>query len=153
MSAINPGIVEAHTVPASGVKQIKDVTMGAMALQEPDAVAITGGTAFGVALSGAIQSAITAAGAVDVNANHVSIVGPATSTYAITLAAPARAGQLLAITMTSTTSTNAVTLALTNVIGGSAASTATFNAAGETLVLVSTAEKWVVVAEAGVTLS
>jgi hypothetical protein len=97
--------------------------------------------------------AITAAGAIDVNARYVAITGPASSTYAVTLAVPARAGQLLVIEMVATTATNAVTLALTNVIGGSAATSASFNAANETLTLVSISNKWVVLDEHGVTLS
>jgi hypothetical protein len=97
--------------------------------------------------------AITEAGAINLDARYVTIVGPGASTYAVTLAAPTRAGILKVIWMLSTTSTNAVTLALTNVVGGSQATTATFNAAAETLVLVSGADKWIVLKEVGVTLS
>lgn len=97
--------------------------------------------------------AITAAGAIDLDARHVRITGPVASTYAVTLAAPTRPGITKVIEMISTTSTNAVTLALTNCAGGSAATSASFNAANETLVLVSAAGKWIVVGEAGVTLS
>lgn len=102
--------------------------------------------------------AITEAGALSVSKRQSLITGPETSTYAVTLAAPAKAGILKTITMIATTSTNAVTLALTNVDGGSAASSASFNAAGETLILLShavsaSAYKWGVLAEIGVTLS
>lgn len=96
---------------------------------------------------------ITAAGAIDLDARHVKITGPTSSTYAVTLAAPTRAGILKIVEMIATTSTNAVTLALTNVVGGTAASSASFDAAGEILVLLSAEEKWVVVKEQGVTLS
>lgn len=101
---------------------------------------------------------ITEAGAITLPAaamTHVRITGPASSTYAVTLAAPtaAYAGRVLIIEMIATTATNAVTLALTNVQGGSAASSASFNAANETLILVAGTAKWNVVAEAGVTLS
>lgn len=96
---------------------------------------------------------ITAADAIDLEAVYVDITGPASSTYAVTLAAPARPGMIKVIEMTGTTATNAVTLALTNVVGGSAATTATFNAAGETLVLLSSGTAWVVLAEVGVTLA
>jgi hypothetical protein len=99
------------------------------------------------------SQAITAAGAISLDARYVAITGPASSTYAVTLAAPTRAGQIMVIEMVATTSTNAVTLALTNVAGGTAATTATFNAAAETLVLVSAGTKWLVLAEVGVTLS
>lgn len=97
--------------------------------------------------------AITAAGAISLDARFVNITGPAASTYAVTLAAPTRPGILKVIEMTATTATNAVTLALTNVVGGSAATSASFDAAGETLVLVSRSAKWVVLKEVGVTLS
>lgn len=109
------------------------------------------------ALATAVQT-ITAAGAITLPtaaSTLVKVTGPASSTYAITLAAPtsAQEGMLLTIQMIATTSTNAVTLALTNVIGGSAATTASFNAANETLSLVAVQGKWLVIAEAGVTLS
>lgn len=97
--------------------------------------------------------ALTAAGAASVTVPVTTVVGPTSSTYAITLAAPSAPGITKVITMLSTTSTNAVTLALTNVVGGTAASSASFDAAGETLILVSNATKWVVVKEYGVTLS
>lgn len=101
------------------------------------------------------RQALTAAGAIDLAATYVSLTGPSSSTYAVTLAAPTadEYGQVKVIEMIATTSTNAVTLALTNVVGGSAATTATFNAADETLVLVGTAAGWCVLKESGVTLA
>jgi len=129
--------VEAWVEPASGIKRQESVTLSEAAH---------------LGLEGNIQE-LKAAGAINRDANHVKIVGPATDTYAITLAAPKRAGQILVIEMTSTTGTNAVTMALTNVVGGSAATTATFNAAGEILTLVSAGSKWVVLDELGVTLA
>jgi len=98
---------------------------------------------------------ITAAGAIDLNERFVNVTGPAASTYAITLAAPtaAQEGNILTIHMTGTTATNAVTLALTNVVGGTAATTASFDAAGERLVLLASGDKWVVIKQQGVTLS
>lgn len=152
MSATNPGKVSAWTEPASGVKQFKDLALGSVSTQEASDVAITGGTVTGATLAGKIQT-ITAAGAISLDSNHVKVTGPAEGTYAVTLAAPSRGGQVMVIEMTATTSTNAVTLALTNVIGGTAATTATFNAAAETLVLVSNSAKWVVLKEHGVTLA
>lgn len=107
----------------------------------------------GIQQANSVVETITAAGAVSVNTTVTAITGPAASTYAITLAAPPVAGRLKVITMTSTTSTNSVTLALTNVQGGSAATTATFDAAAETLILVSNGTKWVVCKESGVTLA
>jgi len=152
MSTTNPGYVRAWTKPATGVRKLKELTLGAMSTQEPSAVAITGGTVIGATLAGAVQE-ITAAGAISLDSNHVKITGPTSSTYAVTLAAPSRGGQILVIEMVATTSTNAVTLALTNVTGGTAATTASFNAAAETLTLVSMSTKWVVLDELGVTLS
>lgn len=105
----------------------------------------------GIAIYG--QQAITAAAAISPDARYVAITGPAASTYAVTLAAPNAEGRILVIEMVSTTATNAVTLALTEIIGGSAATTATFNAANETLTLVSISNKWVVLDEHGVTLA
>lgn len=107
-----------------------------------------------VAAPGYVQ-AITAAGAISLDANYVKITGPAASTYAVTLAAPGadQLGKVLTIEMIATTSTNAVTLALTNVDGGSAAASASFNAAAERLVLLGTTSKWLVLKEQGVTLS
>ncbi len=98
--------------------------------------------------------AITEAGAIDLDARHATLAGPAEAgTYAVTLAAPARAGITKIIEMTSGAADKTVTLALTEVVGGSAAATATFDAAGEILVLVSAGAKWVVLKEVGVTLT
>lgn len=131
------GYVEQWTKPATGVTQRKEVSLN---------------SALKRGLEEAVQE-ISAAAAIDLNVNHVKITGPAASTYAVTLAAPSRGGQLLVIEMVGTTSTNAVTLALTNVGGGSAATTATFNAADETLTLISSSNKWWVLTEEGVTLA
>jgi hypothetical protein len=72
---------------------------------------------------------------------------------AVTLAVPnaAMLGQVKVIEMT--VDNGDVTLALTNVQGGSAASTATFSAVGQCLVLVAGVSKWNVVSEGGVVLS
>jgi len=77
-----------------------------------------------------------------------------TTTGSITLAAPdaSMLGQVKAIEQVNG-GTDAVTLALTNVDGGSAATTASFNATGETLIMVAGPSKWHVVKEIGVTLS
>lgn len=102
-----------------------------------------------------VTQAITEAGAISLDAGYVAITGPESSTYAVTLAAPTatQRGRVMVIEMIATTSTNAVTLALTNVVGGSESSSASFNAAGEQLVLVAAGSKWVVIKENGVTLS
>jgi hypothetical protein len=123
-----------------------------MSKQEASAVAVTGGTIIGATLAGAVQTIIEA-GAISLNTNHAKIAGPDSGTYAVTLAAPSRGGQVLVIEMTGTTGSNAVTLALTNVVGGTAGASASFDAAGETLVLMSMSTKWVVLKEQGVTMS
>jgi hypothetical protein len=152
MSASDTGYTQAWELVATGVKKFKDLILGNMATQEASAVAITGGSVVGATLAGKVQT-ITAAGAISLDSNHVKLTGPASGTYAITLAAPSRGGQLLVIEMVSTTSTNAVTLALTNVVGQSSGTGATFNAAAETLTLVSMSTKWVVLDELGVTMA
>ena len=96
---------------------------------------------------------VTEAATLPARGAYVAITGPASGTYAVTLPAPTVPGEHMVIEMVSTTSTNAVTIALTNVIGGSAGSSASFNAANETLTLVSISNKWVVLVEHGVTLS
>ena len=70
-----------------------------------------------------------------------------------TLAAPdaSMLGMVKIITMT--VDGGDTTLALTNVTGGSAATTATFDAVNDTLVLVGGVSKWHVVGEAGVALT
>ena len=76
-----------------------------------------------------------------------------TGTGAVTLAAPDATvyGKLKTIEMT--VDAGDITLALTQVVGGSAATTATFAAVGDTLVLLATTSKWVVLKEYGVVLS
>ena len=106
-------------------------------------------------LSPVTDHTLTATGACANTGGITKLTGPTSSTYAVTLDAPAASahGQVKVITMGSTTTTNAVTLALTNVVGGSAASSASFNAANETLTLVAASGTWVVLDEHGVTLS
>lgn len=99
--------------------------------------------------------AITAASTaitVDGTINRVTVTNAVNG--AITLAAPSAAmmGKLLTIEFIGA-GTNATTLALTNVQGGSSASSASFNAANETLVLIGGELKWTVLKEVGVTLS
>jgi hypothetical protein len=129
--------IETWRQTAPGVKKGDDVTLS---------------EALNFGIDGNVQT-ITAAAAINLDANHVKVTGPTTSTYAITLGVPRRGGQVLVIEMTGTTGTNAVTLALANAVGGTAATTATFDAAGEILVLASAGAKWVVLKQQGVTLS
>ena len=94
---------------------------------------------------------ILAAGAISVTGkiSNLALVGAG----AVTLAAPdaTMLGVVKVIEMT--VDNGDVTLALTNVQGGSAATTATFDAVGEQLVLVGGSAKWTVIGEGGVTLS
>ena len=152
MSASDTGYTQVWELVATGVKHFKDLILGNMAKQEAGAVEITGGTVLGATLAGAVQT-ITGAGAVSLDANHVKLTGPGSGTYAITLAAPSRGGQIMVIEMVSTTSTNSVTLACTNIVGQSSGTGATFNAAAETLTLISSSTKWIVLDELGVTFA
>lgn len=99
------------------------------------------------------QETIAAAGAVSVTKrlSNLALSGAG----AVTLAAPNAAmdGMIKIISMT--VDNGDVTMALTQVVGGTAATTATFDAVGETLVLVASAalSKWIVLKEHGVTLA
>ena len=101
-----------------------------------------------------LTQAITAAGAVTVDGtvNRVTVTNAVNG--AITLAAPSAAmlGKILMIEYVGA-GTQATTLALTNVVGGSAATSASFDAADESLTLIGGATKWHVIGQAGVTLS
>lgn len=119
---------------------------------------LTGVTATAAELNNAADDslhtqALVGAGAITVDGsiNHVTLSGGA---YAFTLAAPSAAmrGKLLTIEYIGG-DTDADTLSLANVQGGSAATTASFNADNETLILVGGVAKWNVVKEIGVTLS
>lgn len=94
---------------------------------------------------------IAAAGALSVlkRISKLALVGAG----AVTLAAPDASllGQVKIITMT--TDNGDVTLALTNVNGGSAATTCTFNDVNDALILVAGVNKWHVIAEAGVAMT
>ena len=99
--------------------------------------------------------AVTGAGALTLGKTYHSLSNASGSTYAVTLAAPTSAedGIVKAIKMIAGDGTNTVPLALTNVVGGSAATTARFDSAGETLILQAAGGKWVVIKEFGVTLT
>ena len=95
---------------------------------------------------------ITQGGTVSATKRHTVLTQ--TTTGAITLAAPgADMHGVVKIIEQVDGGTDAVTLALTNVVGGSQATTATFDATGERLVLVGATGKWIVLKELGVTLS
>lgn len=95
---------------------------------------------------------ILVAGAISAT-TKVTKLSAASGAYAVTLAAPGAGmlGQTKIIEMT--VAGNAITLGLTNVQGGTAGTTASFDAANETLTLVAGTSKWTVTGQAGVTLS
>lgn len=99
----------------------------------------------------AYQESILAAGALSVSKaySNLSLVGAG----AVTLAAPdgTMLGKVKLIEMV--TDNGDVTLALTNVVGQSSGTTATFNDAGDQLVLLAAASKWIVIKERGISLS
>lgn len=79
------------------------------------------------------------------------VVGISGISYGLTLPAPAAPGIDLIIDMVSPNS-GTVTIALTNVVGGTQSTTAKFSAANQALILRSATNKWVVIKEQGVTL-
>jgi hypothetical protein len=97
----------------------------------------------------AASETIAAAGALSVTKglSNLALVGAG----AVTLAAPTVPGMIKVIEMT--VDNGDVTLALTNVAGGSAATTCTWSAVGQALVLIAGVTKWNVVSEGGVALT
>lgn len=97
---------------------------------------------------------LAAAGEIALGSKLTNVANATGADIAVTLAAPtaAEVGLVKVIYMTVRT-THDITLALTNVVGGTQAATATFDAVGETLVLVGGNGKWIVLKELGVTLS
>lgn len=99
----------------------------------------------------AYQETIAAAGALSITArvSKLALVGAG----AITLAAPDATclGYIKVIEMT--TDNGDVTLALTNVVGQSSGTTATFNDVTDQLVLIAGVNKWIVLKERGITLA
>ena len=150
MSTPFPGVVE-RLVDANN-KTIAEVDTSGN-------VTYAGGGTFGgtVAVTGSVTStttasdALTAAGAINVLTPYTTLVTTGEG-YAVTLAAPSRAGLVKVIEMITDGGFD-VTLAMTNMVGGSASTTVTFNDAGDQLVLVSAASKWIVLKERGVTVA
>ena len=99
----------------------------------------------------AMVAIITAAGEINPLIGETSIA--LTGAGAVTLAAPSIPNFDLTLTMTA--DNGDVTLALTNVVGGSAATTCTFNDVNDILVLKSNlaSGKWMVLKEIGVVLT
>lgn len=99
----------------------------------------------------AMSETLSAAGAISLVTAETSLA--LSGTGAVTLAAPTKPGVIKTITMTA--DNGDVTLALTNVVGGSAATTCTFNDVNDHIILVSNVAraKWVVIKEVGVAMS
>ncbi len=98
-----------------------------------------------------ISEIISAAGAINLLSGGYVAFDSTAGAMAVTLAAPADEGALLVLEHT--VDGGDVTLALTNVEGGTAATTATFADVGDKLVLVAGATKWCVLKEQGVALA
>ena len=96
---------------------------------------------------------ITSAKAINLDAQYVDISKAGAGTYAITLDAPTLPGRLKIITMTAVSGGGTITLALTNCIGGTAATTCTWDAVNDTLIMISNAVKWVIIKQHGVALT
>lgn len=99
-----------------------------------------------------VTQAISGAGAIALASGVVDLTTPASSSYAVTLAAPDVTGREMIIEAVNTGG-GTVTLALTNVQGGTAATTATFTNVNDTLVLKAGKNKWNVIKQVGVVLS
>jgi len=100
---------------------------------------------------GANEQHITATGAIDPDADYVTLDSSG-GALALTIAAPNRPGHLMVIEMT-TAGNNGVLTLTSIVLGGTAATSATFDGAGDTLVIVSIGAVWVVLDEHVVVLS
>lgn len=147
--------VQPSTIALSDVG-VFSAASGTLGLTAP---AINGGTALGATSTeldqlndvSAYQESIVAAGALSVTKVYSGLA--VASGGAVTLAAPSATmlGQQKTIEMT--TDDGDVTLALTNVVGQSSGTTATFNDAGDALVLLGLSSKWLVLKEFGITLS
>lgn len=98
------------------------------------------------------QTISNSASDIKLDAEVVNLIATSAS-YAVTLSAPTLAGKLKIIQMTQRSGSYTVTMSLSNVIGGSASTTCTWDAANDILVLLSVNNsKWLVIKENGVTL-
>ena len=105
--------------------------------------------------AGRPTQAITAAATINPDAGLVALTGPASGSYAITLAAPRvqDQGRMMIIEMESTTSTNSVTMSLSTVTGSTGGTTTcTWNGANQQLVLIGGETYWGVVRQNNVTI-
>ena len=95
---------------------------------------------------------ITQASPINLDSNHISL-DSTSGAYAVTLGAPTKPNVDMTIEMTVKGSSHNITLALTNVVGGTASTTCTFNTQGGSLILKSKATKWHVMNQYNITLT
>lgn len=155
LGVTNTVTINAVAPSASRVHEISDVAAaGYFALLGAAPTAVIGSTPAEIDLQCdiSLQTETIAEGGTVSVAKRVTKVA-STGAGAITIAAPSAAmlGQVKVIEMIS--GEHDVTLALTNVQGGSAATTATFSDINDALVLVGGVLKWHVVGESGVVLT
>jgi hypothetical protein len=126
------------------------VTSSAAELNILDGATVTAAELNALDVSAQVQT-LAAAGAVSTTLlnTKLALVGAG----AVTLAAPDASVYGRVKTIEMTVDNGDVTLALTNVQGGSAGATATFGAVNDCLVLVAGTSKWHVIGESGVVLS
>ena len=149
---INPGGYDnQYSLPSGGQGAVHPASPAFEAIHKP----VLDRANFALATSGVRPTqATTAAGAIAAVAGLVELTGPASGSYAITLAAPRvqDAGRTLLIEMPAAAG-GSVTMALTNVTGGTASTTCTWTAAKSKLLLVAGAAAWEVAKQDGVTLA
>jgi hypothetical protein len=150
-SAGKPAYVEVMELVDRDGSVLKTLTKGVDGLFSTDLQGATATEIDQLNDVSAYQESILAAGVLSVTKVYsgLSLVGAG----AVTLAAPSATmlGQLKTIEMV--TDNGDVTLSLANVVGGTAATTATFGSVRDTLVLLAAGSKWVVIKESGVVLS
>ena len=127
------------------------VTSSAAELNITDGLTATTAELNQIADISAYQETIAAAGALSITArvSKLALVGAG----AVTIAAPDATclGYIKLIEMSA--DNGDVTLALTNVVGQSSGTTATFNDVTDQLVLIAGVNKWIVLKERGIALS
>jgi hypothetical protein len=110
---------------------------------------ITGGSTTGAGLG---EQIITTSAAIDPGLETITLTLPGSGSITPTLAAPTLADPMIKA-LVSTGSGGTIGMALTNAVGGTAATTCTWNAAGQRLILAKAGAKWEVLKQDGVTLS
>lgn len=135
----------------TGVSKVTELHIGATGAETQ--VNATGAEINAACDDSANTETIDSGVAVSATARHTAIDNTVTGAGAITLAAPGATmiGKTKIIEMT--VDNGDVTLSLANVTGGSAATTCTWSAVDQALVLVGGTNKWHVVAESGVALT